>query len=81
MSKYAIVNCVNGNFLISSEHETKESAIIAFHNRSAALWNASDVISASVTLFDDNLYVIDGRYTERISHPEPEPEPILEVEE
>lgn len=78
MSKFALVNCVNGNFSVHSEHETKDAGIIAFHQRSATLWNAPDVITARLNLVDENMFVVDGRYTEwldRTPEPEPEPEP------
>lgn len=64
--KYALINCVNGNFSVHSEHATKDAGIVAFHQRSASLWNASDVITARLNLVDENLYVVDGRYTEFI---------------
>ena len=69
MGKYAIVNCVNGNFTVVSEHgDNKQAGIVAFHQRCATLWNAPDVIKATVNLVDENMYVVDGRYTEVITH-------------
>ena len=66
--KYAVVKCVNGNFTISTEHEeNKQGGIIAFHNLSAALWNASEEVEAVVKLVDSNLDTVDG-YAEYISH-------------
>lgn len=76
--KYALVNCVNGNFAVVSEHSSKDSGIIAFHQRSAVLWNADDVITARLNLVDENLYVVDGRYTEWIDRRE-EPETNAEA--
>ena len=72
--KYALVNCVNGNFSVVSEHPTAEQGIVAFHQRSAVLWNADDVITARLNLVDENMYVVEGRYTEWIDRREPEPE-------
>ena len=73
--KYAITNVVNGNFSIVSEHgEDKQAAIVAFHNRCAVLWNAPEVITATVKLVDENLDAVDGK-KEFITHPAPEPEP------
>lgn len=68
MDKYSLVNCVNGNFAVVSEHTDKQAAIVAFHQRCATLWNAPDVITAVLNLVDENLYVVDGRYTETITH-------------
>lgn len=73
--KYALVQCVNGNFNVVSEHSSKDSGIVAFHNTSKNLWNAPDVITARLNLVDENMYVVEGRYTEWIDRtPEPEPE-------
>ena len=72
--KYALIKCVNGNFAVQSEHDTKDAGIIAFFNTSAALWNAPDVITARLNLVDENMYVVEGRYTEWIDRREPEPE-------
>ena len=68
MGKYALVNCVNGNFTVVSEHNNKQAGIVAFHQRCATLWNAPDVITATLNLVDENMYVVDGRYTEVITH-------------
>ena len=76
--KYALIKCVNGNFAVASEHPTKDAGIIAFHQQSAALWNASDVITARLNLVDENMYVVEGRYTEFIDRT-PEPEPNAEA--
>lgn len=79
--KYAITNVVNGNFSIVSEHgEDKQAAIVAFHNRCAVLWNAQDVITATVKLVDENLDSVDGK-KEFIYHAQPEPEPEPEEPE
>lgn len=71
--KFALINCVNGNFAVHSEHATKDAGIIAFHQRSASLWNAPDVVTARLNLVDENMYVVEGRYTESIDRSEPEP--------
>ena len=71
--KYAVIQCVNGNYSISSEHGDLDSGIIAFYNLAAALHNEPEVITARVNLVDENLYVVEGRYTEWIDRREPEP--------
>lgn len=68
--KYALIQCVNGNFSILSEHgENLQAARVAFHDRCKILWNASDVITAQVAIIDSNLSYVDGRI-EEISHKE-----------
>lgn len=65
--KYAVLQCVNGNFSVVSEHgENKEAGIIKWNQTSAALHNAKDVVTARLNLVDENLQVVDGRYTEWI---------------
>ena len=60
--KYALIQCVNGNFSIVSEHgENLKAARVAFHDRCKILWNASDVITATVAIIDSNLTYVDGR--------------------
>lgn len=66
--KFAIVQCVNGNFSIVSEHgENLQAARVAFHERCKILWNAPDVLSAVVELVDSDFNVFTG-YKEYIGH-------------
>ncbi len=60
-------------------YETKEAALIAYHNALAAYHNAEDVLYAAVEILNSRgnieaLEIVDHR-------PEPEPEPELEPEE
>lgn len=83
--KYAIVKVVNGAYAIHAEGITEVStAKVNFHGLCQTLWNAPDVLSASVAIVDENLDAVEG-YKEYISHepapaPEPEPEPEPESE-
>ena len=80
--KYAIINCVNGNFSIVAEGiETEQSARVQFHDRCKILWNAQDVITAEVAVVDEQLDVYQG-LKEFVHHtPQPQPEPEPEPEE
>lgn len=72
--KYAIVKCINGNFSVHAEGFTNLSnAKVAYHGLCQTLWNASDVITASVAIVDENFSVVEP-YREYISHPVEEPE-------
>ena len=71
--KYALIQCVNGNFSIVSEHGSLQAARVAFHDRCKILWNASDVIEGFVAIVDSSLAYVDGKI-EVITHPEPEQE-------
>ena len=67
--KYALIQCVNGNFSIVSEHgDNLQAARVAFHDRCKILWNASDVIEGYVAIIDSNLTYVDGKI-EVITHP------------
>ena len=66
--KYALSQVSNGSFSIVSEHGTdKQAAFVAFHDRCKILWNAPDVVTATVEVVDENLDVVEGK-KEYISH-------------
>lgn len=72
--KYAVIKVVNGNYEVYSEgFTTPESAKVSFHELCQILWNAPDVITASVAIVDENLDVLDGEngYKEFIKHDAP----------
>ena len=69
MIKYAVIQCVNGNFSVLSEHgDNLQAARVAFHDRCKILWNTSDVIEGYVAIIDNKLTYVDG-HIEFISHP------------
>lgn len=68
--KYSVVQCVNGNFSIVSEHNNEQAALVAFHDRCKILWNASDVITGAVKIVNENLDVY-GNKVEYITHDAP----------
>ena len=81
---YAIIKVINGNYFIHAEGITDlASAKTNFHGLCQTLWNAPDVLSATVKIVDENLDCVEG-YKEFITHapqpvqPEPEPEPTEE---
>lgn len=66
--KYAIIKVINGNYSIHAEGITDVSnAKTQFHGLCQTLWNASDVLTASVAIVDENLDVVEG-YKEFIHH-------------
>jgi len=66
--KYAIIQCINGNYSVYSEGITDlANAKTQFHGRCQALWNASDVINATVKIVDERLCRVEG-YQEFIAH-------------
>ena len=76
--KLAIIQCVNGNFSIVSEHGNNEQAAkVAFHDHCKILWNAPDVITGETAIVDEQLDVYEG-YKEFISH---EPANLASAEE
>lgn len=72
--KYAIIKVINGNFFIHAEGITDENnAKMQFHGLCQTLWNAPDVITATVEIVDEKLNGLNvGEYKEFISHPAPE---------
>lgn len=66
--KYAIVECVNGTYFIRAEGiASLESAKSQYHDRCKVLWNAQDVITATVIIADEQLDPVEG-YKEFIHH-------------
>lgn len=72
--KYAIIKCVNGNYSVHAEGITEvSSAKTTFHGLCQMLWNAPDVITATVKIIDENLDNVEG-YRDFITHPVEETE-------
>ena len=70
--KFAVIQCSNGSFSVVSEHgEDKQAAFVKFHDRCKVLWNAPDVITATVAVIDENLDVVEGK-KEYITHAQDE---------
>ena len=69
--KYLIqqVATVNGktNFTEVEQKNDLKSAIIRYHQTSAALWNEASVSDATITILDENLDKVNG-YSEHIHH-------------
>lgn len=59
--KYAIIQCVNGNYSVYAEGITTiEAAKVQFHGLCQTLWNAPDVITAHVMIADEQLDPVEG---------------------
>ena len=68
--KYAIIKVVNGNYSIEAEGITElANAKTNFHGLCQTLWNAPDVITATVKIVDENLDCVEG-YKEYVTHPQ-----------
>lgn len=77
-TKFAVISVTNGNFAVKSEHgENKQAALVAFHQLSAAYWNAPDVTTAMIKVVDENLDLVEGKM-EYITHEPVAPEPVAE---
>lgn len=70
---YSIVTCINGNFKIEAEGLNEQQAKVLYHQKCAALWNASDVLLGQVSILNQQLQVF-RNYTEQIIHTAAEPE-------
>ena len=80
--KYAVIKVINGTYFIHAEgFQTVEAAKVSYHGLCQTLWNAQDVLTASVAIVDEQMDVVEG-YKEFIHHePMPvEPEPEVEPE-
>ena len=82
--KYAIIKSINGNYFIHAEGITDlANAKTQFHGLCQTLWDAKDVLTATVAIVNEQLNIVDG-YKEYIHHApvatEPAPEPEDETE-
>lgn len=78
--KYSIIKVINGNYFIHAEGITDlASAKTTFHGLCQTLWNAPDVLSATVKIMDENLDCVEG-YKEFIIHTPQPVEPVEPVE-
>lgn len=69
--KFAIIKVSNGNYFIHSEGITDvDNAKVQFHGLCQALWNASDVKTATVAIVNENFAIVEN-YIEHISHVQP----------
>lgn len=87
--KYAIIKVINGNFSIHAEGFTTLASVKTnYHGLCQTLWNAQDVITATVMIVDEQMDCVED-YKEFITHevtsntpaPEPESEPEQNPEE
>lgn len=73
--KYAIIKFINDSYSVHAEGITElANAKTNYHGLCQTLWNAPDVISAHVSIVDEQLDVVEG-YKEFIYH---EPQPVTE---
>ena len=72
MGKFAVIKCVNGNFSVHAEGFTDlAKAKVSYHGLCQMLWNADDVITASVIIVNEDFYPVTG-YHEVIEKAVPE---------
>ena len=68
--KYAVMQCVNGNYSIVAEYtDNLQGAIVKFHQVCANLWNSQEVIRAQVKIVNEFLETVQGM-SESIGHDE-----------
>lgn len=74
--KYAIIKCINGNFSIHAEGFTTLASVKTnYHGLCQSLWNAQDVITATVMIVDEQMDCVEG-YKEFITHEVANSEPV-----
>ena len=57
--KYAIISVINGNYKVEVESNSLQQVRTNFHQKCAALWNASDVTLARIAIIDQAFNQID----------------------
>ena len=58
--KLAIITCTDGNFLIRSEHDTRDSALIAYDQLHADLVYDKTMAKGVIKIIDDQLDDFEG---------------------
>lgn len=64
---YAVIQQINGAYLVKFEGDNLDSLKYNFHSWCAALWNDSSAVDGVVKLVDANLDTVEG-YIEFIKH-------------
>ncbi len=65
---YSIIKVINGSYSIHAEGiQTLNAAKVSFHGLAQTLWNAPDVLDATIIIADEQLDAVEG-YRERIHH-------------
>ena len=79
--KYYVVKVSNGSLQVQdiTEHSDPEKALVAFHGECRSLWNAHDVVKATVKILDEQLDCWNGKmevitHTPQVVEPTPEAE-------
>ena len=67
MENYAVIQQINGAYMVKFEGSDLDNLKYNFHSWCAALWNDSGAVNGVVKLVDGNLDVVDG-YIEFIQH-------------
>lgn len=66
--KYAILKVINGNYFVHAENITDiANAKTQFHGVCQTLWDAPDVVTATVRIVNERLETVEG-YREFIGH-------------
>ena len=72
--KLAVITCTDGNYLVRSEHDDRDSALIAYDTLHAALVGDKEMQYGVIAIKDENLDTFEGR-SDVINHmPEPTPQ-------
>ena len=59
--KYAIIECINSNYVVRAEGITDIAAAkTQYHGRCQTLWNEPSVITAHVMIADEQLDAVEG---------------------
>ena len=68
MNNYAVIEQVNGNFIVHTEHADINSAEVSFANLWAALVNDTGAVDAVIKVVDKNFDTVNGDI-KKIQHP------------
>ena len=59
--KLAIITCTDGNYIVRSQHDTRDSALIDYDTLHSALVNDKNMKYGVIAIKDENLDTFEGR--------------------
>ena len=59
--KLSIITCTDGNFMIRSEHTTRDAALIAYDELHMGLVGDASMAKGVIAIMDEQLNVFEGR--------------------
>jgi len=67
--KLALVTCTDTNYVLRSEHSSRDAAVMAYDDLHKALVGDTSMKYGVIAILDENLDVLEGKWRDVITHP------------